>query len=133
MQTDATPSGVLCMRYETLREHTERERQRLYEFLDLDPSLAHPVSREQYTAPGFEAENTLSFTRKGEVGDWRNYFTDEAKRWFGEIAGESLVRAGYASDAQWSESEREAPIVTAGLAAAAMQDKFTHETHTHTS
>jgi hypothetical protein len=125
MHTDATPSRVLCQRYETLRQEMEREREHIYRFLGLDPALAQPVSREAGTAPGFGAENVQSFRRKGEVGDWKNYFTDQARAWFNDIAGEALVRAGYAGDARWSEQD--IPVVTAKPAPS------TFHTHTKTA
>lgn len=92
---------LFTVRYEDLRADTHRLRDEMYRFLDLDPEVAGPLSRESGTAAGFGRERATDFRRKGEVGDWRNYFTDDAKRWFNEIAGQSLVDAGYAEDLNW--------------------------------
>jgi len=97
----ATPSQLFRLRYESLHADTENICRRLYEFLDLDPSLAKRPSKKTGTSPGFGRDDPSNFRRKGEVGDWKNYFTDEAKAWFNEVAGESLVQAGYASDRDW--------------------------------
>ena len=50
--------------------------------------------------------NSLSKTapahlRRGKKGDWRNYFTEEHKRVFKELAGRELIELGYERDTQW--------------------------------
>lgn len=39
--------------------------------------------------------------RKGQVGDWREYFTDQHKRLFIDVAGDLLVRLGYEQKNDW--------------------------------
>jgi sulfotransferase 6B1 len=44
--------------------------------------------------------NTATF-RKGEVGDWRNHFSEAHKKAFKEIAGDVLIDLGYERDFDW--------------------------------
>lgn len=39
--------------------------------------------------------------RKGQIGDWRNHFTEEHKRAFKEFHGNALIRMGYEKDYDW--------------------------------
>ena len=48
------------------------------------------------------ASSESSFFRKGESGDWENYFSDADKVLFKEIAGDLLVEMRYAADHTWS-------------------------------
>ena len=89
------------LRYERMRTDVESERATLYRFLGLDPAGAAPVSAANRSAPGFETETPSGFYRKGEVGDWKNYFTDNAKRWFKQAAGDQLIALGYEKDGLW--------------------------------
>ncbi len=89
------------LRYERMRADVESERAALYRFLGLDPAEAAPVSVANRSAPGFEAETPSGFYRKGVVGDWKNYFTDNAKRWFKQAAGDQLISLGYEKDGSW--------------------------------
>lgn len=89
------------VQYERLHSDFEATRDRLYRFLGLDPAEARPGSRQSRTLPGFEGEDPTSFFRKGQPGDWRAYFTDDATRWFKEEAGPLLVRLGYEQDLNW--------------------------------
>lgn len=41
--------------------------------------------------------------RKGIVGDWKNYFSQEAAERFNELAGDLLVQLGYERDRSWVE------------------------------
>jgi hypothetical protein len=86
---------VLRVRYEDLHADTEGERRRLMTFLDLDPDEAVPASAQTHTTAGYASHDPAKYRRKGEVGDWRNYFTPEVEKWFGAVAAESLARAGY--------------------------------------
>lgn len=96
-------ASLLFVRYEDLHAETEAWRRRMYEFLDLDPDEAEAISAKSLTTAGFKrGEDPTSFFRKGEVGDWRNYFTDESRDWFNEEAGAELVALGYASDQDWT-------------------------------
>lgn len=90
---------VHFVRYEQLHEDVERERQSMFEFLGVDPTAAEPVAGE--IKPGFTKERPNEFFRKGKTGDWTNYFTDETKAWFKEVAGEELIRQGYAESNDW--------------------------------
>lgn len=46
-------------------------------------------------------EDVQSHYRKGVVGDWRNYFTDNLKAEFKERYGEILIAAGYEANNDW--------------------------------
>lgn len=49
--------------------------------------------------PGYE--NRSSFLRKGIAGDWKNYFSKEARELFDYYAGEQLIELGYEKDRSW--------------------------------
>ena len=91
-----------CPRYPRLEapglgaKDVESGRRKMYEFLDLDPAEALPISGESRTAPGFEKEDPASFWRHGQVGDWRKYANDDFKRWFKAAAGEAFIRMAMA-------------------------------------
>lgn len=84
---------VFELRYEKLHADTENIRSRCYEFLELDPNNASSLSR--LTQPGFAKEQPDKFFRKGAVGDWTNYFSDEIAAWFDEASGGLLDELGY--------------------------------------
>ena len=86
--------------YEALHQDTEGRRKELFEFLDVDPSKAAKI--EGHLSPGFKEERPTEFLRKGAVGDWRNYFTDENIAWFKEEGGQELINQGYEQDLNWS-------------------------------
>lgn len=103
--TSQTNLAQLCaserleIRYESFHENADDERERLYAFFELDPSLAAPLVGT--TVAGLANESPRSFLRKGIVGDWRNYMTDEAAQIFNEEAGDTLIQLGYAENNYW--------------------------------
>lgn len=90
---------VRTVRYEDLHQDTEKVRNELFEFLDVAPGLVSKL--EGMLKPGFGEERPNEFFRKGSVGDWKNYFTDQTRRWFKQHVGEELVRQGYESGDNW--------------------------------
>ena len=46
-------------------------------------------------------EDPTSYLRKGEAGDWRNYFTRRAAEAFADRCGEMLIAAGYEQNDDW--------------------------------
>lgn len=89
------------LRYERVHADVECERASLYRFLGLDPAEAAPVSAATRSAPGFQTEAPSAFFRKGAVGDWKTYFTDDARKWFKQAAGDQLIALGYEKDGSW--------------------------------
>lgn len=87
--------------YEDLHTRPHEGAAELYRFLGLDPAEAQPLSSESKTLPGFKKENLKSATRKGQTGDWRNYFNERITRIFKEEAGQALIDAGYEKDLDW--------------------------------
>lgn len=85
--------SVFELRYEDLHVNTEDKRQSMYQFLDLDPNLAGSLTSR--TKAGFKNEDPSKFFRKGAVGDWKNYFTDEVDQWFQEESSGLLEQLGY--------------------------------------
>ena len=90
---------VRFVNYEALHADVEAERAKLFEFLGVKPKKAAKI--EGCLKPGFSEERPNEFLRKGTVGDWKNYFTDDVKAWFKDTAGEELQRQGYAENADW--------------------------------
>lgn len=103
------PERQFCeVRYETLKERPHEEMARIFSFLGVSTTEAlinNVIAENTFERhsggrkPG-EA-NALNPTRKGVVGDWKNYFTDECKAMFKEAAGPLLVELGYERDENW--------------------------------
>ena len=49
-------------------------------------------------------EDRSSFLRKGQAGDWVNYFSREAAEIFDRYCGDMLIAAGYEHDHSWVQS-----------------------------
>jgi hypothetical protein len=92
---------VLLLKYEEMLGDLERRRAEVYRFLGVDPSRAAAPSRETHTIAGFGRDDPASFYRKGEAGDWKNYFDSENAGWFKACAGKELIDAGYERDDGW--------------------------------
>ena len=90
---------VLKLKYEDFHDDIETSRRRMYEFLSVDPKVAHAVPEP--LQPGFEQERPSQFNRKGQSGDWKNYVTDDVKVWIKDEVGEELIRQGYADSLAW--------------------------------
>lgn len=90
---------VAIVRYENLHADVERERKNLYEFLNVAPAVASKIPAP--LQPGHAQEKPNEFNRKGIVGDWQNYMTDQAKVWIKEEAGQELIQQGYADSLDW--------------------------------
>lgn len=103
------PQQVLIVRYEHLRSVPTDSLMKVLAFLGVDSSRSvaqRCVDQNAFAklsggrVPG-EADPD-SFFRKGAVGDWRNYFSEDNVRVFKEIAGETLLAAGYEEDWDWT-------------------------------
>ena len=91
--------NVRFVKYEDLHQDTTGERNKLLQFLNVDPDLAPAVEGE--LKAGFSDERPDQFFRKGKIGDWKNYFTDETREWFKEVGGEELIRQEYEANSDW--------------------------------
>lgn len=60
----------------------------------LDEDSAAAVADRMYSP-------SSSTFRKGEIGDWRNHFTDDHRREFARVAGDLLIALGYEDDTDW--------------------------------
>ncbi len=90
---------VRFVRYEDLHRDTEGIRRELIEFLGLDAAALPPLNER--TRPNDRGERPDAAVRKGAVGDWPNYFTDDVRCWFKEEVRDELKIQGYASDDRW--------------------------------
>jgi glycosyltransferase involved in cell wall biosynthesis len=90
---------IYLVKYESLHESTLQEAKNIYSFLGVNPDKATPL--DWLTTPGFSEERPDFFYRKGVIGDWKNYFNENTRRWFKEEAGKTLIAAGYEPDLNW--------------------------------
>ena len=75
------------------------------------------MARQTGRKPGEEDPN--SFIRKGIAGDWKNYFNHESRTIYDRLAGDALIRLGYAKDHSWVDEPTPADRVIAAAASAA--------------
>ncbi len=100
---------AIHVRYEDLRGDTAGELRRIVrgltsEWLSLKEAsaIAEEFSFERQAGRQPGEENKRSFLRKGVVGDWRSYFSPEARETFDRYAGDELILLGYEQDRMWA-------------------------------
>ena len=93
---------VMCIRFEELINNRDAS---LHDMLDEVEKTGYkiPTPRETAMEILIEAINPKkSHTfRSGKTGGWREYFTEEHKSLFKDIAGDMLVRLGYEENNDW--------------------------------
>ncbi|MFC1857808.1 sulfotransferase domain-containing protein [Thermodesulfobacteriota bacterium] len=100
--------NVIYTRYEDLHRNTSAELRRIVlerTGKEISNSEAKQIaaefsfSRQTKRQVGKEKKN--SFLRKGIIGDWKNYFNQQAREVFDWHAGNCLIRLGYEKNNAW--------------------------------
>lgn len=101
-------SDVVYLHYEKMRENPVSELQRVVQELTSlkidDNTVIKVVDKYSFAKMSKRVlgqENKTSFMRKGIVGDWKNYFSQEACEIFSEYAGSELIQLGYEDSSDW--------------------------------
>lgn len=94
--------NVMCIRYEDL---VDRRESTLASMLDEVERTGYKIPTPRETAAAILVEaiqpkKSRTF-RVGKTGNWKEYFTDEHKRLFKDVAGDLLVRLGYEASDDW--------------------------------
>jgi hypothetical protein len=94
--------GVLCLPFEDLILDRDQTISRLLDYL-CGFGFALGVSQEEAITiiKNSIAPRKSGTFRKGQPGNWREYFTEENKNLFKEVAGDLLIRLGYESSNDW--------------------------------
>ena len=105
--------SVIYVRYEDLLDDAVAELKRVIAGLGReipsDERIRDIVDKYSFKRIGGRnpgTEDKGSFLRKGIAGDWKNYFTREAREVFDHYAGEELVALGYEPDRRWANNDR---------------------------
>jgi len=108
---------VRIVRYERLESRPMRELRALLQWLDVND--APDVARVCLEAGSFRRysggrargeEDPSDFYRRGVSGDWENHLFRDAAAVFDEVAGKTLVLAGYESDSSWVRKAKASPL-----------------------
>jgi hypothetical protein len=94
--------NVLCIRFEDLVNHRDAT---LTSMLDEVEKTGYriPIPREKALSilvDAIQPKKSHTF-RSGKTGGWKEYFTDDHKKLFKDVAGDLLVRLGYEKDNDW--------------------------------
>jgi hypothetical protein len=94
--------NVLCLRFEDLINNRDAALNVMLEEVE-KTGYKIPTPREKALSILIEAiqpEKSHTF-RSGKTGDWCEYFTEENKKLFKDVAGDLLVRLGYEKNNDW--------------------------------
>jgi hypothetical protein len=105
---------VLRVRYEDLLDSGCDELQRVLRFVNVeatsDPLRAIVDQHRFVVQTGSSEERRDSLVRKGQAGDWRNYFDQQLLRALGDDFPRLLIELGYEPDDSWMRNvPRRAP------------------------
>jgi hypothetical protein len=97
----ATP-GVMCLRFEDLINNRDAV---LSAMLDEVEKTGYKIPTPRTKAletlvQSIQPQRSRTF-RSGKTGGWKQYFSDEHKKLFKDVAGDLLVRLGYEKDNDW--------------------------------
>ncbi len=102
---------ILTIKYEDLNRdpfHTLKKIMEFYNFDFNDDFVSSLASSKLKKEKNLAVELKKGFlgrlgstARKGIIGDWKNYFNDNHKKKFKEIAGDLLIELGYEKDYNW--------------------------------
>lgn len=93
---------VMCIRFEDLINDRDTTLQAMLDEVE-KTGYVIPTPREKALGILIEAiqpKQSRTF-RKGKTGGWKEYFTDEHKALFKEVAGDLLVKLGYEENNNW--------------------------------
>jgi len=97
----ATP-GVMCLRFEDLVNNRDAT---LLSMLDEVEKTGYKIPTPRAKAisilvEAIQPRKSHTF-RSGKTGGWREFFTEEHKKLFKDVAGDLAVRLGYERDNDW--------------------------------
>ncbi len=93
---------VLCVRFEDLSNDRDATLAAMLDQVDR-AGYVIPTPRDKalsMLAGSIRPSRSRTF-RSGKTGGWKDYFSDEHKRLFKEVAGDLLLRLGYESSDDW--------------------------------
>ena len=88
---------VFILSYEDLHHDFSGKLMEIIAYLGIEPVVSVVHVKKEY-ADDFRqlfSGDSRQFFRKGIIGDWQNYFTEEHSRIFSELAGDLLIKLGY--------------------------------------
>jgi len=94
--------SVLSLRFEDLILDQEKSLERVLNHIERG-EFRIPTPRNEAILNikhAIQPEKSPTF-REGKTGKWREYFTDEHKKLFKEVAGDLLIKLGYEKDDNW--------------------------------
>jgi len=94
--------GVLCIRFEDLLNQREGVLNAMLDQVEKTGySIPTPRNKAlQILTDAIQPGKSHTY-RAGKAGGWRDFFTDEHKRLFKDVAGDLLVRLGYEKTNNW--------------------------------
>jgi hypothetical protein len=107
---ESCPFHLIVVRYEEMKRDQADVILRICEHLHIACTqeqaeyCAHEASFEKTTGRQPGETDHFAKSRKGTVGDWRNFFTQQDGKLFQELTDNWLVRSGYESESNWYES-----------------------------
>ncbi len=109
---NANPEHSVQLRYEDMLVNPIDGMTKVATLFELDNSLdtvtriveAHSFKKMSGGRSSGESSNS-AFARKGVAGDWKNHFTPELRKQYGELLAEFLIETDYETDDAWITEE----------------------------